>query len=46
MAFLIKYWADTADKVRKGMCFLKACFLNEAQKSAFSCLFEYYAVSI
>ena len=25
-AFLIKYRADTADKVKKGMCFLKACF--------------------
>jgi len=24
MAFLIKYWGDTANKVRKDMCFLKA----------------------
>ena len=28
MAFLTKYWADTANKVRKGMCFLKACFFT------------------
>ena len=34
VAFLIKYRADTADKVKKGMCFLKAC------------LFGYYAESI
>ncbi len=28
MAFLTKYWADTANKVREDMCFLKACFFQ------------------
>ena len=28
MAFLIKYWDDTANKARKDMCFLKACLFT------------------
>jgi hypothetical protein len=44
---LIKYQADTADKIRKAYTFFEGVlFPNEAQKSAFSCLFGYYAESI
>ena len=28
MAFLTKYWAVTANKIRKDICFLKACFFQ------------------
>ena len=33
MAFLIKYWADTVNEVRKDMCFLKACFFQMKPRS-------------
>jgi hypothetical protein len=33
MAFLIKYRVDTADKMRKGICFLKAYFSQVKPRS-------------
>jgi hypothetical protein len=33
MAFLIKYRVDTANKMRKGMCLLKACFFQMKPRS-------------
>ena len=33
MAFLIKYWADTTNKVRKDICFMEACFFQMKPRS-------------